>query len=258
MDLSKINPGIWLIAMSIFLFATILPGGVATLNRFMGGKRRIDTSGWTRVTTLVFTCLAVLLLGSGLIVLLSNANPVIGNNPTITPAGGQFEHLTGPEATITPNIVPISNATPTVSASNCDNNIRSVIDNANTAQLGVIKHILPAENLSPAWGEMAFRASYKVDRLLADKRLISMVDARYVYTSYTCHITQDSPKQAIVETNETWEYDAMLTCPDSPTPRLSTRIDSYHEHYVLIQKGGNWQIHDWTMDRQEKTEPWCE
>lgn len=257
MELTKLNPGIILVIVAVLLVIVAMPGGALTVTSLLGKRKKVETSKWTWLTRIAIVLIASLLLASGLWLLIVES---AYTGSIATPMPPSVTKSPSPTITYAKTAVqrpPTATVEPTSSPSNCEKTIRSTIEKANDAQSKVIEGGLKGEVLVDTWGEMGFRAKYQAERILADRRIVQIVDVQYQYTSFKCTIIQ-LPESVTVETEEQWSYDALLNCPDSPTPRRSTRIDHYHELYTLTTRRGVLQIHDWMMSREQRTEPWCD
>jgi len=151
-----------------------------------------------------------------------------------------------PEATPEPD-------TPALAAGDpCTSELSTAIAAANASQSAFMRGELEAAQLSATWGAMAARAQSAAQSLL-DKttdtysvvRITAIVPL--VNTCTVLSVSADA-SEVVVETEEVWTYDAVLSCTATDSEQTSREIVTYPgEQYTFVRDGDAWSLRNWDI-----------
>ena len=151
-----------------------------------------------------------------------------------------------PEATPDP-------AAPTLAAGDpCTVELNSAIAAANASQAAFMRGELNADQLSATWGAMAARAQSAAQSLL-DKTTDTYSVVRITATvplvnNCTVLSVSDDASEVVVETQEAWTYDAVLSCTASDDEQTSRETVTYPgEQYTFVRDGDAWSMRNWDL-----------
>jgi hypothetical protein len=193
---------------------------------------------------------------------------------TTTPAS-MFE----PSSTPTPDVTHLITITSTAIfgssydilppvGSDCDAELLAVVKRANSSWIDFVKRTKAQTEtdfvkgtkaqteLDAPWGEASKSALDKVILLRKSLRELnaSLVDLKY--ESRGCKvINQIGDKKVDIETNETWEYSAILTCNNRKV--TDKKIETYNQqNYRLLNDSDGWRLVSWEPGDRTVIDDW--
>lgn len=169
------------------------------------------------------------------------ATPTPAAIPTPPPAPSPV-----PDATPEP-------AAPALAAGDpCTSELSTAVAAANASQSAFIRGELEAAQLSATWGPMAARAQSAGQSLL-DKRTAAYSVVRItaivpLVNNCTVQSVSADASEVVVETQEVWTYDAVLSCTASDDEQTSRERVTYPgEQYTFVRDGDAWRMQDWDI-----------
>lgn len=227
---------------------------------------------WSWVVRMLVILVVVLLVVAGTVVALrltdpgteemAEATPMAEAPATpesvVTPMPEAATPTPAPIATPPPAPSPVPEATagpetPALAAGDpCTAEISAAIAAANASQSAFMRGELNAGQLSSTWGAMAARAQAAAQSLL-DKQTDTYSVVRItaiaplVNTCAVLSVSADA-SEVVVETQEVWTYDAVLSCTATDTEQTSRETVTYPgEQYTFTRDGDAWSMQNWDI-----------
>lgn len=227
---------------------------------------------WSWVVRMLVILVVVLLVVAGTVVALrltdpgteemAEATPMAEAPATpesvVTPMPEAATPTPAPIATPPPAPSPVPEATagpetPALAAGDpCTAEISAAIAAANASQSAFMRGELNAGQLSSTWGAMAARAQAAAQSLL-DKQTDTYSVVRItaiaplVNTCAVLSVSADA-NEVVVETQEVWTYDAVLSCTATDTEQTSRETVTYPgEQYTFTRDGDAWSMQNWDI-----------
>ena len=181
------------------------------------------------------------------------------SEPTPTPLVTPFPTLGTPTPTPLPTPPPAPTPEPEGTPSTaiavgdpCTSDLSGAIVAANESQAAVLRGELDAAQLSATWGAMAARAQASAAYLLGKRTDTYSVNriAAIVLQLNTCTVqsVSEDESEVVVETQEVWTYDAVLSCTASDEEQASREIVTYPgQQYTFAREGDGWRMLDWSI-----------
>lgn len=227
---------------------------------------------WSWVVRMLVILVVVLLVVAGTVVALrltdpgteemAEATPMAEMPATpesvVTPMPEAATPTPAPIATPPPAPSPVPEATagpetPALAAGDpCTAEISAAIAAANASQSAFMRGELNAGQLSSTWGAMAARAQAAAQSLL-DKQTDTYSVVRItaiaplVNTCAVLSVSADA-NEVVVETQEVWTYDAVLSCTATDAEQTSRETVTYPgEQYTFTRDGDAWSMQNWDI-----------
>ena len=227
---------------------------------------------WSWVIRMLIILVVVLLVVAGTVVALRLTDPeaeeASAATPTaeasmaeMTPTPAESAAPTSPTATPipiptpppAPTAAPEPTAAPALAAGDpCPPALSAAIAQANQSQSAFMRGEGTAAQLSAAWGAMAARAQASAESLLAKTTntysvvAITAIDPRV--NNCTVQSVAGDGAEVVVQTQEVWTYDAILSCTASDEQQTSREQVTYPgQQYTFTRDGEAWQMQDWVI-----------
>ncbi len=179
----------------------------------------------------------------------AQATPAMIASPTPMPAPAPTPVPTPlPTATPLPEPMP---APALAAGAPCTPALSAAISAANQAQSAFMRGETNAAQLSAAWGEMAARAESAATSLLqktTDTYSVARITGVAQDVSTCAVLSVSGDDEVVVETAETWTYDAVLSCAATEDEQTSRAVVGYPaQQYTFARVGDSWQMRDWNL-----------
>lgn len=230
---------------------------------------------WSWVVRMLVILVVVLLVVAGTVVALRLTDPGTEEMAEATPMAETSEMPATPESVITPmpeaatptpapiatpppapSPVPEATAgpeTPALAAGDpCTAEISAAIAAANASQSAFMRGELNAGQLSSTWGAMAARAQAAAQSLL-DKQtdtysVVRITAIAPLVNNCTVQSVSADANEVVVETQEVWTYDAVLSCTATDAEQTSRETVTYPgEQYTFTRDGDAWSMQNWDI-----------
>ena len=229
---------------------------------------------WSWVIRMLIILIVILVVVAGTVVALRLTDPGAGEAaegtptakesmeslpPTPTPSVAPFPTLGTPTPTPIPvpppAPTPVPEGTPATAIAvgdPCTPELSAAIFAANESQSALMLGELDAAQLSATWGAMAARAQASAASLLAKSTDAYSVDRITAIVSQVSNCTVQSvsadESEVVVETQEVWTYDAVLSCTASDVEQTSREVVTYPgQEYTFAREGDGWRMQDWSL-----------
>jgi hypothetical protein len=160
-----------------------------------------------------------------------------------TPTPAASEATPAPEATAAPALA---------AGDPCTSGLSSAIAAANASQSAFMRGESSADQLSASWGDLAARAQASGESLLAKRTdaysvvRITAIDPQV--NNCTILSVSDDENEVVVETQEVWTYDAVLSCTASDDEQTSRELVTYPgQQYTFARDGDGWRMQGWNI-----------
>lgn len=223
---------------------------------------------WSWVVRMLVILVVVLLVVAGTVVALRLTDPGTDEVVEATPTAEAMEATSSPTPLVTPlptltpatpiptpppTPAPAATAVPTLAAGDpCTSALSAAIAAANASQSALMRGELSAAQLGATWGAMAARAESAAASLLAKTTdtysvvRITAIDPQVI--NCAVQSASDDGNQVVVETQEAWTYDAVLSCTASDEEQSSREIVTYPgQQYTFTREGGAWVMQNWNI-----------
>ena len=230
---------------------------------------------WSWVVRMLVILVVVLLVVAGTVVALRLTDPGSEEVAEATPMAESSEVPPTPESVITPmpeaatptpapiatpppapSPVPEATAgpeTPALAAGDpCTAEISAAIAAANASQSAFMRGELNTGQLSATWGAMATRAQAAAQSLL-DKQtdtysVVRITAIAPLVNNCTVQSVSADASEVVVETQEVWTYDAVLSCTATDAEQTSRETVTYPgEQYTFTRDGDAWSMQNWDI-----------
>ena len=229
---------------------------------------------WSWVVRMLIILVVVLLVVAGTVVALRLTDPGTEEVAEATPAAAT-EVPSTPTPLVTPmpqlatptpapiptpppapSPVPVATAQPAAPAlaagDPCTAELSAAIAAANASQSAFMRGDLEAGQLSNTWGAMAARAQAAAESLLAkstDAYSVVRISAVVpLVNNCTVQNVSEDQSEVVVETQEVWTYDAVLSCTATDAEQTSRETVTYPgEQYTFVRDGDAWSMQDWNI-----------
>ncbi len=229
---------------------------------------------WSWVVRMLIILVVVLLVVAGTVVALrltdpgteevAEATPAAATEvpstptPLVTPMPQLATPTPAPIPTPPPAPSPVPEATaqpaaPALAAGDpCTAELSAAIAAANASQSAFMRGDLEAGQLSNTWGAMAARAQAAAESLLAkttDAYSVVRISAVVpLVNNCTVQSVSEDQSEVVVETQEVWTYDAVLSCTATDAEQTSRETVTYPgEQYTFVRDGDAWSMQDWNI-----------
>ena len=230
---------------------------------------------WSWVVRMLIILVVVLLVVAGTVVALRLTDPGTEEVAEATPMPAATEAQPTPTPLVTPmpqlstptpapiptpppapSPVPESTpepAAPALAAGDpCSAELSAAIAAANASQSAFMRGDLDGGQLSNTWGVMAARAQAAAQSLL-DKTtdtysVVRITAVVPLVSDCTVQSVSADESQVVVETEEVWTYDAVLSCTASDAEQTSRETVTYPgEQYTFVRDGDAWSLQNWEI-----------
>ncbi len=231
---------------------------------------------WSWVVRMLVILVVVLLVVAGTVVALRLTDPgteeeVAEGTPmpqatemaptpasVITPMPEAATPTPAPIATPPPAPSPIPEATPEpetpalAAGDPCTAELSAAIAAANASQSAFMRGELEAAQLSATWGAMAARAQSAAQSLL-DKTtdaysVVRITAIEPLVSNCTVQSVSADASEVVVETEEVWTYNAVLSCTATDAEQTSRETVTYPgEQYTFVRDGDAWSMQNWDI-----------
>lgn len=227
---------------------------------------------WSWVVRMLIILVVVLLVVAGTVVALRLTDPGTEEVAEATPMPQATEAAPTPASVITPmpeattptptpiatpppapTAAPEATPIPALAAGDpCTSELSTAIAAANASQSAFMRGELEAAQLSAAWGVMAARAQSAAQSLL-DKQTAAYSVVRItaivpLVNNCTVQSVSADASEVVVETEEVWTYDAVLSCTASDDEQTSRETVTYPgEQYTFVRDGDAWSMRNWDI-----------
>ena len=153
----------------------------------------------------------------------------------------------------TPPPAPEATSVPALAAGDpCTPELSAAIAAANDSQSALMRGELDASQLSATWGAMAARAQSSAASLLAKStNAYSVVRITAIVPQVnTCTLqsVSEDESEVVVETQEVWTYDAVLSCTASDNEQTLRELVTYPgQEYTFARQGDAWVMQNWNI-----------
>ena len=223
---------------------------------------------WTWVIRMLVILVVLLLVIAGTVVALRLTDPGSGEaeeaTPTVlemqaTPVASPAAQLPTPAPTPAPRPLPTATpvpqptAVPALAAGEpCTPGLSAAIAAANESQSALMRGEIDAAQLSATWGAMAARAQASAESLLAKTTTAYSVERITAIAPQlsTCTVqsVSDDENEVVVQTQEVWTYDAVLSCTASDNEQTSRELVTYPgQDYTFARQGDAWVMQNWNI-----------
>lgn len=231
---------------------------------------------WSWVVRMLIILVVVLLVVAGTVVALRLTDPgteevaeatpmpaATEAEPTPTPLVTPMPQLSTPTPapiptpppapTAAPAVTPVAEPEPALAAGDpCTAELSAAIAAANASQSAFMRGDLEAGQLSNTWGAMAARAQAAAQSLLdktTDTYSVVRITAIVPLVSgCTVQSVSEDESEVVVETQEVWTYDAVLSCTASDAEQTSRETVTYPgEQYTFVRDGDTWSLQNWDI-----------
>ena len=182
----------------------------------------------------------------------AQGTPVLAASPTI--ASPTPMPPPTPVPTPLPTATPLPEPTPApalAAGAPCTPALSAAIGAANQAQSAFMRGETDAAQLSAAWGEMAARAESAATSLLqktTDTYSVARITGVAQDVSTCAVLSVSGDDEVVVETAETWTYDAVLSCAATEDEQTSRAVVGYPaQQYTFARVADSWQMRDWNL-----------
>ncbi len=236
---------------------------------------------WSWVVRMLIILVVVLLVVAGTVVALRLTDPGTEEVAEATPMPQATEAAPTPASVITPmpeattptptpiatpppapTAAPEATPIPALAAGDpCTSELSTAIAAANASQSAFMRGELEAAQLSAAWGVMAARAQSAAQSLL-DKQTdaYSVVRITAIVPLVNNCIVQSvsaDANEVVVETEEVWTYDAVLSCTATDAEQTSRETVTYPgEQYTFVRDGDAWSMRNWDIGAVDIDPAW--
>ena len=228
---------------------------------------------WSWVVRMLIILVVVLLVVAGTVVALRLTDPGTEEVAEATPMADATEVPPTPASVITPMPEaatptpapiatpppapsPVTEATPEpetpalAAGDPCTAELSAAIAAANASQSAFMRGELDAGQLSNTWGAMAARAQsaaqYLLDKRTAAYSVVRITAVVPLVNDCTVQSVSADTNEVVVETQEMWTYDAVLSCTATDAEQTSREVVSYpSEQYTFARQGDAWVMQNW-------------
>ncbi len=157
-----------------------------------------------------------------------------------------------PAPTAAPAVTPVSSEPVLAAGDPCTADLSAAIAAANASQSAFMRGDLEAGQLNNTWGAMAARAQAAAQSLL-DKTtdtysVVRITAVVPLVSDCTVQSVSEDESEVVVETQEVWTYDAVLSCTASDAEQTSRETVTYPaERYTFVRDGDAWSLQDWNI-----------
>ena len=226
---------------------------------------------WTWVIRMLVILIVLLLVIAGTVVALrltdpgseeaENATPTAQEAAEMpaTPTAAPAAQLPTPAPTPAPRPLPTATpapqptAVPALAAGEpCTPGLSAAIAAANESQSALMRGEIDSAQLSATWGAMAARAQASAESLLAKTTTAYSVERITAIAPQlsTCTVqsVSDDENEVVVQTQEVWTYDAVLSCTASDNEQTSRELVTYPgQDYTFARQGDAWVMQNWNI-----------
>ncbi len=227
---------------------------------------------WSWVVRMLIILVVVLLVVAGTVVALRLTDPgteeVVEASPmpqatevppTPTPLVTPLPSLATPTPVPIPTPPPAPTAVaevtplPALAAGDpCTTELSAAIAAANNSQSALMRGEINASQLSATWGAMAARAQSSAESLLAKSTdtysVVRITTIVPVVSTCALQSVSDDESEVVVETQEVWTYDAVLSCTASDDEQTSREVVNYPgQSYTFARQGDAWVMQNWII-----------
>lgn len=226
---------------------------------------------WSWVVRMLIILAVVLLVVAGTVVALRLTDP---GTEEVTDATPTPQETAQEQATPTPLVTPFPTLTPatpiptpppaptaapaeapasTLAAGDpCTAELSAAIGAANESQTRLMLGNLQAAQLSATWGEMAARAQSSAESLLAKRTdtysVVRITAIQAQVNDCTLQSVSADGNEVVLETQEVWTYDAVLSCTASDEEQTSRETVTYPgQQYTFARDGDSWTMQNWII-----------
>ncbi len=226
---------------------------------------------WTWVIRMLVILVVVLVVVAGTVVALRLTDPGSEEAEEATPTAQEAAEMPAtttaapaaqlPTPVITPAPRPLPTATPApqptadpelAAGDPCTPDLSAAIAAANESQSAFMRGEIDAAQLSATWGAMAARAQESAESLLAkttDTYSVERITA-IVPQLNTCTVqsVSDDGNEVVVQTQEVWTYDAVLSCTAAADEQTSRELVTYPgQEYSFVLQDDAWVMQNWNI-----------
>jgi hypothetical protein len=162
-----------------------------------------------------------------------------------------------PLITITTTVTPeLAQAALPPIGSDCDASLLEIVNRANSAWVGLVQETTTQTELDATWGEASQEARNKADELKRNLKAwnASLEDVKYELRGCKV-INHIGDKKVVIETSETWEYSASLTCGNVKV--MDKLVEDYtQQNYRLLIDSDGWRLISWETGNRTVIDSW--